>query len=400
MKLAAGCSQLAGGERRFESENGAMKVTVLPTITAYPWGAPGHCMGVLVEELIEAGHQVQWFVAPIDREHAEVRDLAPRCSEFHLLPDQPPFFSRFAEWRQRWLPGRRQKPSLVRQVEAFAPRHIFVNQGGMWCALQRPDLSGLLARRANDYTLICHLNVESPAMDTRSVEAAGALFVRARRVFVNSDYMLDLAKIQLASDIPNARHYHLPHRFDFAAPIPWPRSAEARLAFVGRLDTHHKGLDLALCALKELMKEGARFRFTLYGEGPDREYLGQLVRHFGLEDQVVFAGYATRIQDIWEENEILFMPSRHEGCAVAMTEAIGFGRPVVATAVGGAPEWVEDSVTGFLAAAPTVALVAEALRRAISQRNSWRQLGEAAHRKFKATMPPRPAKVFLEALRP
>jgi glycosyltransferase involved in cell wall biosynthesis len=221
----------------------------------------------------------------------------------------------------------------------------------------------------------------------------------AKRVFVNSAYMLDLAKSQMATDFPNARHYHLPHRFDFPEPLPWPVHAEARIAFVGRLDAFHKGLDLALCALKELKDEGSPFRFTIYGDGPDREYLCRLVQYLGLGNEVIFAGYAESVHKVWEQNELLFMPSRHEGCAVAMTEAIGFGRPVVATAVGGAPEWIEDGVTGFLAAAPTVSLAANALRRAMSERSRWPEMGQAAHAKFKQTMPERPAKVFLEALR-
>lgn len=60
-----------------------MKVTVIPTITAFPWGAPGHCMAALVEELLEAGHKVQWFVAAIDLAHpgfAEGRRESAVCA--------------------------------------------------------------------------------------------------------------------------------------------------------------------------------------------------------------------------------------------------------------------------------------------------------------------------------
>ena len=290
------------------------------------------------------------------------------------------------------------KRTLADEVNAVAPDHIFVNQGGMLCGLQKM-FAEVLEPRANAYSLVCHLNREGAPRAGAELQQAQQLLAGAKVVFVNSAYMLDLAKVQLARDLPNARHYHLPHRFDFAASLPWPLCPDARIAFVGRLDAFHKGLDLALCALKELKDEGERFRFTLYGEGPDREYLGRLVSYLGLGKEVVFAGYAESVQKVWEENELLFMPSRHEGCAVAMTEAIGFGRPVVATAVGGAPEWVEDGVTGFLAAAPTVSLAADALRRAMSERSRWPEMGLAAHTKFKQTMPDRPTRVFLEALR-
>jgi glycosyltransferase involved in cell wall biosynthesis len=376
-----------------------MKVTVIPTITAYPWGAPGHCMGALVEELLEAGHSVQWFVAPIDLENPEVQTRKARCAWFGVLPPPPPNYLRWLNLRRRLWSSRTGKKTLADEVNAFAPDHIFVNQGGMLCGLQKM-FAEVLQPRASAYSLICHLNQEGAPRSGAELQQAQQLLAGAKVVFVNSAYMLDLAKVQLGCDLPNARHYHLPHRFNFAAPLPWSNSPDARIAFVGRLDAFHKGLDLALCALKELKAEGKRFRFTLYGGGPDREYLGRLVSYLDLGNEVVFAGYAESVEKVWEENELLFMPSRHEGCAVAMTEAIGFGRPVVATAVGGAPEWVEDGVTGFLAAAPTVSLATNALRRAMSERSRWPDMGRAAHAKFKQTMPERPARVFLEALRP
>jgi len=376
-----------------------MRVSVIPTITAYPWGAPGHCMGALVEELLEAGHEVQWFVAPIDLGHPEVQRLGKRCRLVTPLPAEPPRYLRWRRTREKlWATSTRYQ-SLASQVDAFAPDHVFLNLGGTWFG---PDslFADVLICRNRNYSLICHLNHERVSVPDSEQCYARALLGGARFVFVNSAYMLQLTELQLATDIANARHYHYPHRFSFGGALSWPVKEQASLAFVGRLDKFHKGLDLALCALKELKSQGAHFRFTLYGDGPDRDYLGQLVRHLGLGSEVVFAGYADSVEKVWAENEILFMPSRHEGCAVAMTEAIGFGRPVVATAVGGAPEWIEDGVTGFLAAAPERNLVAEALRRAMTERSHWPEMGRAAHAKFKAKMPERPAKVFLEALQP
>ena len=376
-----------------------MKVAVIPTITAYPWGAPGHCMGTLVEELLDSGHEVQWFVAPIDLRHPEVQRLGKRCRLVTPLPTEPPRYLRWRRTREKlWMASTRYR-SLASEVDAFAPEHVFFNLGGTWFGPESLFAEMLRGQNRN-YSLICHLNYERGSVPESEQRYARALLAGAKFVFVNSAYMLQLTELQLAADISNARHYHYPHRFAFEGALAWPVKEQASLAFVGRLDKFHKGLDLALCALKELKGQGAEFRFTLYGDGPDCDYLGQLTRHLGLGSEVVFAGYADSVEKVWAENEILFMPSRHEGCAVAMTEAIGFGRPVVATAVGGASEWIEDSVTGFLAAAPTVALVAEALRRAVLKRDSWRQMGEAAHQKFKVTMPERPARVFLEALRP
>jgi glycosyltransferase involved in cell wall biosynthesis len=354
-------------------------------------------MGALVEELLEAGHEVQWFVAPIDLAHAEVVRLQARGALVEKLPREPKGYVRAAALRRkidRVLEGER---GLVERVRSFAPDFVYLNQGGTWCGAFG-HFAEVLRDFPGRYAVICHLNQPSAPFSSEVRRKVGEFVDHANRVFVNSSYMLDLAQRQLARDIPNAWHYHLPHRFSFSAPIRWPELVKPQLAFVGRLDVHHKGLDVALEAFARVPRSGQECSLSLYGVGPDREYLEGLADYLGVRDRVIFKGQTSDIEKVWHENEILFMPSRHEGCSVAMTEAIGFGRPVIATAVGGAPEWIKDGATGFLAAAPTVGLVTEALRRAVAERSRWREMGEAAHRKFKATMPDRPATVFLEAL--
>jgi len=376
-----------------------MKITVIPTITAFPWGAPGHCMGALVEELWEAGHEVQWFVAPIDLGHPEVARLQSRGVVVERLPPEPKGYVRAAALRRKIdsiLGGGR---GLVERVRNFAPDFVYLNQGGTWCGAFG-HFAEVLRDFHGRYAVICHLNHDQPAFGPESLAHARRLAEHAAAFYFPSLWTRQLAEMQIAQRIEGANAFYYPHRFAFDEPLPPPKSAEPRIAFVGRLDVFHKGLDVALLALAKLKEAGSSFLFSLYGDGPDRPYLESLVEHLDLGECVRFEGYSSNLPTIWHSNEILLMPSRHEGCAVAMTEAMGFGRPVIATAVGGAPEWIEDGGTGFVAAAPTVDLVTEALFRAMAERPRWREMGLAAHAKFKAKMPERPGRVFLEALRP
>ena len=376
-----------------------MRVTIIPTITAFPWGAPGHCMGALVEELLEVGHSVQWFVAPIDLANPEVVRLQARGALVEKLPREPKGYVRAASLRRkvdRLLGGEKR---LVESVKGFRPDFIYLNQGGTWCGAHGQFFDAI-EEFTGRFAVICHLNRHQAAFDAEHLRRARWMVDRAAAVYFPSAWTRNLAETQVAQAIQGARTFSYPHRFDFSRALEFPKFNEARIAFVGRLDVYHKGLELALLALARAKEDGGKFRFTLYGDGPDRPYLHALVQRLGLQDCVTFAGYSADLATIWQSNEILLLPSRHEGCAVAMTEAMGFGRPVIATAVGGAPEWVEDGVTGFLAAAPEETLVFGALRRALAQRERWKEMGEAAHLTFKERMPERPARVFLEALRP
>jgi len=375
-----------------------MKVTVIPTIIAFPWGAPGHCMGALVEELLEAGHEVQWFVAPIDLGHPEVARLRARGALVESLPAEPRKYGLAAALRHKIdrVTGTKSLPAMVR---SFGPDFIYLNQGGMWCGAFG-QFAEVLRDYPGCYAPICHLAQPAPPLNPADLQRARDFASNAKRIFVNSVYMQELAEVQLARKLPRVQGYDLPHRLDFQAPLAWPRNEEARLMCVGRLDTLHKGLDIGLQALALLKASGHRFRLTICGEGPDREYLGDVAGYLGLSQEVFFAGQVGSIEKVWAEHEVLFLPSRYEGCSVALTEAMGFGRPVIATAVGGAPEWIEDGVTGFLAPAPQQALIHQALERALAARVRWPEMGQAAHAKFKGKMPERPARVFLEALRP
>ena len=92
------------------------------------------------------------------------------------------------------------------------------------------------------------------------------------------------------------------------------------------------------------------------------------------------------------------MPSRIEGLPLTLVEAMLCGRPVVATRVAGA-ELIEDGITGFLAEAPTVGSVGEALERFWARREEAREIGAMAARKIRDLVPADPPRVFADKLK-
>jgi glycosyltransferase involved in cell wall biosynthesis len=74
------------------------------------------------------------------------------------------------------------------------------------------------------------------------------------------------------------------------------------------------------------------------------------------------------------------------------------GRPVVATDVAGA-EVVEDGITGFLAEAPTVGCVGNALERFWERREEAKEIGAAAAERIRQLVPPDPVRVFADKIR-
>jgi glycosyltransferase involved in cell wall biosynthesis len=117
-----------------------------------------------------------------------------------------------------------------------------------------------------------------------------------------------------------------------------------------------------------------------------------------LRDQVKLGGYVGDITHVWRDHHALVLPSRSEGNALAMIEAMVCGRVPIVTNVGRVAALVDDNVSGFIAPAATVELLDEALERAWQRRHEWRQIGAAAAATIRQRHSLRPAEDFAEAV--
>ncbi|HXK40862.1 MAG TPA: glycosyltransferase family 4 protein [Candidatus Paceibacterota bacterium] len=90
-------------------------------------------------------------------------------------------------------------------------------------------------------------------------------------------------------------------------------------------------------------------RLMIIGDGKQREELFNLVSELGLKDSVEFAGSVPndKIQEYLSSASIFVRPSLSEGLGSAFLEAMAAGLPVVATPVGGIPDFLKDGETGL-----------------------------------------------------
>lgn len=144
--------------------------------------------------------------------------------------------------------------------------------------------------------------------------------------------------------VPAERIEVVPHFIDLAGKAV-TESTEPRVVFVGRL-SREKGVDVLLRAMREV----PGLRCLIVGDGPDRGRLEGLASAMKLGN-VAFAG-ALRGEAL--DSEIrralaMVAPSIWEEVfGLVILEAYAWGKPVVASRVGGLPEVVRDGETGFL----------------------------------------------------
>ena len=126
-------------------------------------------------------------------------------------------------------------------------------------------------------------------------------------------------------------------------------SARPRIGVVGRLSPE-KGVDVFLDACGLLAGRGTTFSATIAGDGPERERLAQRCLALRLDDRIRFVGSVDPIEPLYDQLDLLVIPSRSEGLPNVLLEALRADLPVVATRVGAVPEVIGSSAAGMIVA--------------------------------------------------
>jgi glycosyltransferase involved in cell wall biosynthesis len=116
----------------------------------------------------------------------------------------------------------------------------------------------------------------------------------------------------------------------------------------------------------------------LVGDGELREAVQHQVRALGIESRVRFLGVRSDIPDLLRAADVFVFPSRWEGNPLSVMEAMAAGLPVVATAVGGVPELVEDGASGILVPNEDLHGLVAAMQRMAQNPDLREQMGRAA----------------------
>jgi glycosyltransferase involved in cell wall biosynthesis len=152
--------------------------------------------------------------------------------------------------------------------------------------------------------------------------------------------------------------------------------ASPRLLCVGRM-IPIKGHIVLLRAFAAARKETPRLTLDLAGRGPLEPALRAFAKEVGVADAVRFLGHVTPIQRAIEDAAIVVVPSMGEGFGMVALEAMERGRPVVAAAIGGLGELVQDGETGLLVAPGEPEPLREAIVRLAKDPELARKMGEA-----------------------
>lgn len=160
-----------------------------------------------------------------------------------------------------------------------------------------------------------------------------------------------------------------------APPAPWTDSAVLRLGFLGRLD-QAKGVDVLLRAAQLLKQQGVALRLVLGGRGSDAQITAWKDQFADLD--IEWRGHI-KPSSLWPDIDVLVFPSASlEALGNVVLEAAAAGRSSIVSRHGGAPELVEDGVSGASFLPGDADDLARVIARCHAQPGLWRQWGGVA----------------------
>jgi glycosyltransferase involved in cell wall biosynthesis len=178
-------------------------------------------------------------------------------------------------------------------------------------------------------------------------------------------------------------------RFSPGGPQAQAPRPGGRILSVGRL-VERKGVSHLVDAVR-LLSPGVDVRLMIVGDGPERARIEGRVREQGLDGRVAVRGRVSEaeLQAAYAGADAFVLPAvldrrgDTEGLGVVLLEAMNQRVPVIASAIGGIRDIVEDGVSGLLVPPGDAAALAAALERLARAPDLAARLGEAGCRRLR-----------------
>ncbi len=287
---------------------------------------------------------------------------------------------------ERGRPGRRHLQAMRRHIRSVSPDIVHTHLG-------TADLIGCLAARSLGVPAVStvHAVVQRNAGMRRTKDA---LFTLSRRYCA--------ARVITVSD--SARRAYLQHSRGMGERVvriyngvdveaaPGSGAGVRRELGIGPDDLvvgmvsalrPEKGHDLAIAAIERLRERFRGVRLVIVGAGPDANTAALRELATPLGDSVVLTGRRTDVMEVFDALDVCLHPSRMDAFPTTLIEALAASVPVLATAVGGIPEIIDDGSNGLLLPAPPTAdALADALAGLLADPDRRRTLALAGRETY------------------
>ena len=303
-------------------------------------------------------HHVLNLAAGLDKSRYETVVLAGRSDpgEGSLLDDA----------RSRGIPVM-ELPLLQRRIDPLVDARAFVAiyqliRAGRYhlvhTHISKAGFIGRMAARCAGVPAVVH-TYHGWAQELHNQNAAGRLLLACERLAARaSDAVIAVSHSVVEDALQNGigtrpLYSVVPNGIDltrFRASAPFDRSSVDGNPVLGAIGsmTPEKGFEVLLEAMVDVKRRFPRVQLFAIGDGPLRAELEHCAQHLGLGETVRFLGRVEDVRPWLHTFDLVVQPSLREGQGLALLEAMAAGCPVIASRVGGIPEFIDDQETGIL----------------------------------------------------
>jgi len=153
---------------------------------------------------------------------------------------------------------------------------------------------------------------------------------------------------------------------------------------------HRKGLHILVKAFPSILKKIPEAKLYVIGsEGPEKDYKNEIVDFINknnLNNKVFLLGKKSpeEVKNFLEKAEVVVVPEQWENMSpLIVIEAMAFAKPIVASKIGGIPEFVIHEKTGLLAKHNSPENFAQNILKILKNKKTAKKLGKNAQKKFK-----------------
>lgn len=275
--------------------------------------------------------------------------------------------------------------SLVRQIRAFNPDVIHLQLGHLWF-----NLLGLPLLRRFPLVLTVHdsvIHVGDAATGKTPQWVYDRACYQARERIVHAPQVKDLLVERL--DIPAETVHVIPYVIvgDVDDTVAKDVKEEPCVLFFGRI-WPYKGLDYLIQAEPIITSKAPQAKIVIAGTGEDFDRYRRMM--VNPDNFVVLNEYVSdeKRAELFRQASVVVLPYIEASQSFIISIAYRFGKPVVATTVGGLPEMVDDGRTGFLVPPRDINALASAVVTLMQNEQMRRKFGENGMRKVNVECAP------------
>jgi glycosyltransferase involved in cell wall biosynthesis len=352
-----------------------MRIAFFSTMGSQPWGGSEELWCRAAAALLERRHEVAFNTLKWPSVAAPLQRLIDSGAVPHF------------RWRRRL--GRSLRSALERLKVArvrhlgwlrkFKPDLVVIS---LSCHMDEPQIAAACRLLGTRYVIVLQAAGAHQWISGRCLNDFRAAYNDAARCYFVAAENHVLIESNLAIDLPNSEIVDNPFNVSSAAQPSWPATEPNwKLACVARIHFLSKSQDLLVRVMRMPKWRTRPLQIVLWGaDDGSLPQLRQLISLHGIQDKIVYGGFATDIAALWSQHHGLLLPSRSEGNALSLIEAMMCGRVCITTNVGRAAELIDDQESGFIAPAATAELIDAVLERAWQRRDEWQAMGQrAAH---------------------